>query len=71
MDVNIILDKLPDKVEIGGKEYQIYSDFRTSILFETMMRSRLSDREKLTQMLRIYYAFCERLFCRKSFWFWI
>lgn len=55
MAANIILDRLPDKVEVGGKEYQIYADFRTSILFETMMRSRLSDREKLMQMLRIYY----------------
>ena len=55
MGANIILDRLPDRVEIGGKEYQIFSDFRTSILFETMMRSELSDKEKLTQMLHIYY----------------
>lgn len=41
---------------VGGKEYQIYSDFRTSILFETMMRnSELQSWEKLNQMLSLYY----------------
>lgn len=41
---------------VGGKEYQIYSDFRTSILFETMMRNpELKSWEKLNQMLSLYY----------------
>ncbi|MCI5650355.1 MAG: bacteriophage Gp15 family protein, partial [Fusicatenibacter sp.] len=41
---------------IGGKEYQIYSDFRTSILFESMMRNpELKSWEKLNQMLLLYY----------------
>ena len=51
MNANIILNRLPDRVEIGGKEYQIRSDFRTSILFEAMIRSTLNDKEKLIQML--------------------
>lgn len=55
MDVNIILDWLPKTVIVRGVEYQIRSDFRTSILFETMMRSNLSSWEKLNQILRIYY----------------
>ena len=55
MDVNIILDWLPKAVIVRGVEYQIRSDFRTSILFETMMRSNLSSWEKLNQILRIYY----------------
>lgn len=55
MGANILLDRLPESVMIGGKEYRIYSDFRTSILFETMMRSNLSTREKLRQILSIYY----------------
>ena len=49
MNANIILNRLPDRVEIGGKEYQIRSDFRTSILFEAMIRSTLNDKEKLWQ----------------------
>lgn len=55
MNANIILNRLPDRVEIGGKEYQIRSDFRTSILFEAMIRSTLNDKEKLIQMLHMYY----------------
>ena len=56
LNTNIILDRLPKSVEVRGKEYKIYSDFRTSILFETMMRSReLRPHEKIRQMLQIYY----------------
>ena len=56
MNINIILDRLPESVEVRGKEHKIYSDFRTSILFETMMRSReLRPHEKIRQMLQIYY----------------
>lgn len=56
LNTNIILDRLPESVEVRGKEYKIYSDFRTSILFETMMRSReLRPHEKIRQMLQIYY----------------
>ena len=56
LNINIILDRLPESVEVRGKEYKIYSDFRTSILFETMMRSReLRPHEKIRQMLQIYY----------------
>ena len=35
---NIILDVLPETVEIDGVEYQINSDFRISILFELLMQ---------------------------------
>ncbi|MGU9129676.1 Gp15 family bacteriophage protein, partial [Clostridium perfringens] len=35
---NILLDKLPTKVKIGGKFYNINSDFRVSILFELLMQ---------------------------------
>ena len=30
---NILIDLLPSKVEIEGTEYEINSDFRTSVLF--------------------------------------
>ncbi|MGU9129669.1 Gp15 family bacteriophage protein, partial [Clostridium perfringens] len=35
---NILLDKLPTRVKIGGKFYTINSDFRISILFELLMQ---------------------------------
>lgn len=73
MAANIILDWLPNTVEIGGKEYQIRSDFRTSILFETMMHSDLSGWEKLNQMVSIYYPIIPRdrkLAIEKALWFY-
>ena len=35
---NIILDVLPETVDIDGAEYRINSDFRISILFELLMQ---------------------------------
>lgn len=55
MTANLILDRLPETVEVDGKEYRIYSDFRTSVLFESMMQSSLNEWEKLHQMLELYY----------------
>ena len=73
MDANIILDRLPQHVMVDGKEYQIYADFRTSMLFETMMRSSLDDWEKLRQMLQLYYPVvpenCQEAI-RQALWFY-
>lgn len=38
--MNILVDKLPQSVEIGGVEYQINTGFRTSILFEMLVRNK-------------------------------
>jgi hypothetical protein len=35
--MNILIDILPNKVNIEGEDYEINSDFRTSILFEFLM----------------------------------
>lgn len=53
---NIILDVLPETVEIDGAEYRINSDFRISILFELLMQDdEVGKRQKLVQGLRLYY----------------
>ena len=53
---NIILDVLPETVEIDGVEYQINSDFRISILFELLMQDdEVGKRQKLMSGLRLYY----------------
>lgn len=53
---NIILDVLPETVEIDGAEYRINSDFRISILFELLMQDdELGKRQKLVQGLQLYY----------------
>lgn len=53
---NILVDVLPERVRIGGKEYEIETNFRTSILFELLMQDdRVSNRDKTIQALRLYY----------------
>lgn len=54
--MNILIDLLPKSVEIGGIEYEINFDFRTSILFEMMMQdNELSDKQKIFKTLELYY----------------
>ena len=45
--VNILIDRLPETVEIGDMEYPIRTDFRVSILFELLMQDdTVPDSEK-------------------------
>ncbi|GAA0084582.1 hypothetical protein UT300007_10210 [Clostridium sp. CTA-7] len=54
--MNILIDLLPNKVIIEEKEYEINSDFRTSILFELLMQDdNLSEEDKLYYALDLYY----------------
>lgn len=54
--MNILIDIVPDAVVIDSNEYEINSDFRTSILFELLMQdSNLSDKEKIINALKLYY----------------
>lgn len=58
MAVNILLDRIPETVEIGGREYEINYDFRTSILFEIMMcDDSLSREEKAENAIHLYYGY--------------
>lgn len=54
--MNILIDLVPNKVTIENKEYEINSDFRTSILFEMMMQdTEIDDKEKIIIALELYY----------------
>ena len=54
--MNILIDLVPTTVNIDNKEYEINSDFRTSILFEMMMQDKnLSDEDKIFMALELYY----------------
>ena len=54
--MNILIDALPESVVVGGTEYRIETGFRTSILFELLIRDRrIPDHLKLSQMLKLYY----------------
>lgn len=53
---NILLDKLPTRVKIGRKFYNINSDFRISILFELLMQDEdIEDELKIPQALKLYF----------------
>lgn len=71
--MNILVDKLPQSVEIGGVEYQINTGFRTSILFEMLVRNKkIPDQVKISVMLRQYYPAIppdEDEAIRKILWF--
>lgn len=54
--MNILIDLLPEEIEIEGIEYKINSDFRNSMLFELMMSDNmLDDNQKIEQALKLYY----------------
>ena len=56
MNHNMLVDYLPETVEIEGTEYAIETNFRTFILFEMMMQDPdLSDAEKARQGLELVY----------------
>ena len=56
MSHNMLVDYLPETVEIEGTEYAIETNFRTFILFEMMMQDpELSDAEKARQGLELVY----------------
>ena len=54
--MNILIDRLPSTLTVGGNSYKINSDFRTSILFELMMQDRgLTNEEKLINAIELYF----------------
>lgn len=57
MKPNLLIDTLPDTVEVDGRAFHIRSDFRISIMFELMISDKeLSEKQKLQQMLSLYYV---------------
>ena len=54
--MNLLIDLVPNTVEIDNEEYEINSDFRTSILFELLMQdSSVEDEDKYNMALNLYY----------------
>lgn len=55
--MNILIDLVPDTIEVLEEEYKINSDFRTSILFELLIQDKqLTEKEKVIQALKLYYV---------------
>ena len=54
--MNILIDLAPKSVVIGSKEYEINSNFRTSILFEQMIQdTTLNEFDKIKHTILLYY----------------
>ena len=62
--MNLLLDRPPTQIEVGGLFYEIDADFRTSIAFELlMMDEEFTEMEKAARALELYFP------QRKSFGF--
>lgn len=54
--MNIIIDAIPETVDILGKTYRINTDFRNSILFEQLIQdSTLSGKAKMANAINLYF----------------
>lgn len=54
--MNILVDPLPDKVEIGGQAWAVNTAFYVWVLFElTMQDPELTDAEKISQALSLCF----------------
>ena len=54
--MNILIDEVPEYVEIDGVEYKINTDFRIGIMFELLIQDNtFADMEKVEIALNLYY----------------
>lgn len=54
--MNLLIDRPPETVRIGGTEVPIHSDFRTSVLFELLMQDdEVDDLQKLERTIALYF----------------
>ncbi|WP_040194757.1 bacteriophage Gp15 family protein [Clostridium culturomicium] len=54
--MNLLIDIIPKTINIEGEDYEINSDFRTSILFELLMQDNtIAEEEKIFMALELYY----------------
>ena len=54
--MNMLIDLLPEYVELGGAEYPINTDFRVSILFELMMEdASVPEEQKALKAVKLFY----------------
>ena len=52
---SIILDSLPETVEVDGREFFIDTDFRTCIIFEKLLTERRDDGSIVQDVLALFY----------------
>ena len=55
MSLNLLMDILPEYVNIDGEEYFIDTNFRNGIIFEKIAFSDIPIKNKVAQLLPIFY----------------
>lgn len=56
-EYNILIDLLPTSVEVGGRSFDINTDFRTGILLEQLFADReYSQQDKLSMAITLYFG---------------
>lgn len=56
MRANLLIDSLPETVEVDGREFSINHDFRTGILFELLIYDpEVTPEEKVAQIFDLYF----------------
>ena len=72
--MNMLVDLLPETVEVDGEKYEINTDFRISVLFELLMQDdEVTNEEKIIQGLNLYYPVVPRNIheaVEKMLWFY-
>ena len=54
--MNLLLDRPPTKIEVGGLFYEIDADFRTGIAFELLMLDEeFTEMEKASRAIELYF----------------
>lgn len=54
--MNLLLDRPPTKIEVGGLFYEIDADFRTGIAFELLMLDKeFTETEKAARAMELYF----------------
>ena len=57
--MSLLIDRLPDAVEISGVDYRINTGFRTAVLFELMMQDDFFyPAEKQDMALKLFFPVC-------------
>lgn len=56
MSLNLLMDILPEYVNIDGEEYFIDTNFRNGIIFEKIAFSDIPIQDKVSQLLPVFYT---------------
>nr|DAD89701.1 MAG TPA: hypothetical protein [Siphoviridae sp. ctWDo30] len=52
--INLLIDRLPDSLNVNGVEYPINTDFRAGIYYELLMQEE--DEKAVVEGLKVYYG---------------